>query len=258
MDGDGTGTPARAPAGRGACPVGARPLLVLYLYKETPITKDPLKRSQQRPAWRLTSHEGCWGPGVTTEPKLGGILGRGGHSLEVAASSPASCSQLCPVGPRPVTAGRGHRGGVLDTATLLGAGARRPSPLGAAVGLKQINGWHRAVPRPFGAAERQGYPALKVGTWGAHQCCWHSDVPRPRKRGGAAQSVPKSRWPQGPGKVWVGKLLLAGVQEAGGTSQGWGHLCLPTLLSPAPVLFITVPGCVTNPETPPVRCQGHR
>lgn len=48
---------------------GARPLLVLYLYKETPITKEPLKRNRQRLVWCLTLHRGCLSPGMVTESK---------------------------------------------------------------------------------------------------------------------------------------------------------------------------------------------
>lgn len=90
--------------------MGARPLLVLYLYKETPITKDPPKRSRQPPAWRLTSHEGWWGLGGTTEPKLGlggEILGWGSQ-LGGGSIISSLLEHLCPGGPHPIAVGWGH------------------------------------------------------------------------------------------------------------------------------------------------------
>lgn len=160
----------------------------------------------------------AWGWQHHLQP-LGAPLPRGSSPYSSGTGTPRRCP------------GHGH---------AAGGGCASPKPPGCCCGIK-------ADKRGSPEAEA-GVPSPKIGIVG---CSIVLLAPRcPHGRG----NVPKSRWPRG----WVGKLLLAVVQEAGGTSQGWDHPGLPTPLSPAPVLFIAVPGGVTNPKTPPVQRQGHR
>lgn len=166
MDGDGTGTPARAPAGRGACPVGARPLLVLYLYKETPITKDPLKRSQQRPAWRLTSHEGCWGPGVTTEPKLGGILGRGGSQLGGGSVISSLLLPPLPCGSSPCDSRTGTPRRCPGHGHAAGSGRTSPKPPRCCCGIKADKWVAQSRASALRGSREAGVPSPESGNMG--------------------------------------------------------------------------------------------
>lgn len=156
---------------------------------------------------------------------------------------------LCPGGPHPIAAGRGHRGGARDTATLLGGWVRiAQAPLGAAVGLKLTN---EAAQR-----QRQGYPALKLGTRGAQQCCWHRGVPTATETG---RRSPKR--PQIP--VAVGIRQGLGWEAADGRRAGGrGHLAglgppgSPHAAISSAGAFYSCPWRRHQPQNPPSAVPG--
>lgn len=131
---------------------------------------------------------------------------------------------------------------------LLGGGAHRPNPLGAAVGLKQIN---EADER-----QRQGYPALKLGTRGAQQCCWHRGVPTAAEMG---RRSPKR--PQIP--VAVGSRQGLGWEAAAGRRAGGrGHLAglgppgSPHAAISSTGAFYSCPRRRHQPQNPPSAVPG--